>query len=102
MILLLHVNLKLLLILELFQLGKDKTGCCTFNTVFIKDNNSVAVSSGGGNNKCITLIDIESQEVMTTISMDISIYGIITTCHGICVIVCVVKFVSICCHVKNS
>jgi hypothetical protein len=43
--------------------------------VYIKDSNSVAVSSGGGNNKCITLIDIESQEVMTTISMDINIYG---------------------------
>jgi hypothetical protein len=33
---------------ELFQIGKDKT----YNTVFIKDNNSVAVSSGGGVNRC--------------------------------------------------
>jgi DNA-binding beta-propeller fold protein YncE len=60
---------------ELFQIGKDKTGSCTFDAVYIKDSNSVAVSSGGGNNKCITLIDIESQEVMSTISMDINIYG---------------------------
>jgi hypothetical protein len=29
---------------ELFQLGKDKTGCCTYDTVYIKDYNSVAVS----------------------------------------------------------
>jgi DNA-binding beta-propeller fold protein YncE len=60
---------------ELFQIGKDKIGSCTFDAVYIKDSNSVAVSSGGGNNKCITIIDIESQEVMTTISMDINIYG---------------------------
>ena len=60
---------------ELFQLGKDKTGCCTFNTVFIKDNNSVAVSSGGRDNRCITIIDIERQKVMTTIPMDTYIYG---------------------------
>ena len=60
---------------ELFQIGKDKTGCCTFNTVFIKDNNSVAVSSGGRDNRCITIIDRESQKVMTTIPMDTYIYG---------------------------
>jgi hypothetical protein len=55
---------------ELFQIGKDKTGSSTFDTVYIKDNNSVAVSSGGGRNRCITIIDIESQKVMTTISID--------------------------------
>jgi DNA-binding beta-propeller fold protein YncE len=57
---------------ELFQIG---TGSDTYNTVFIKDNNSVAVSSGDGDNRCITIIDIESQKVMTTISMDTYIYG---------------------------
>jgi sugar lactone lactonase YvrE len=60
---------------ELFQIGKDKTGSETYNTVFIKDNNSVAVSSGGGVNRCIAIIDRESQKVMTTISMDTYIYG---------------------------
>ena len=60
---------------ELFQIGKDKTGFETYNTVFIKDNNSVAVSSGGGVNRCIAIIDRESQKVMTTISMDTYIYG---------------------------
>ena len=59
---------------ELFQLDKDKTGCYAFNTVFIKDNNSVAVSSGG-DNRCLTMIDRESQKVMTTIPMDTYIYG---------------------------
>ena len=59
---------------ELFQLDKDKTGCYAFNTVFIKDNNSVAVSYGG-DNRCLTIIDIESQKVMTTIPMDTYIYG---------------------------
>jgi hypothetical protein len=32
---------------ELFQIGKDKTGASTCDTVYIKDTNSVAVSSGG-------------------------------------------------------
>jgi DNA-binding beta-propeller fold protein YncE len=60
---------------ELFQIGKDKTRSCIYDTVYIKDNNSVAVSSGFGLNKCITIIDIESKEVMTTISIDTYIYG---------------------------
>jgi hypothetical protein len=57
------------------------TGSCTYHTVFIKDTNSVAVSSGEGINICITMIDIESMEVMTTR-------------HGMCVDVTVVKFVT--------
>ena len=61
--------------IESFQIGKDKTGSCTYDTVYIKDTNSVAVSSGGGGNRCITIIDIKSQEVMTTISMATYIYG---------------------------
>ena len=60
---------------ELFQISKDKTGANTYDTVYIKDNNSVAVSSGCGGNKCITMIDIESQKVMTTIPMDTNISG---------------------------
>ena len=60
---------------ELFQIGKDKTGSNTYDTVYIKDTNNVAVSSGDGSNNCITIIDIESQEVTTTISMDTNIYG---------------------------
>jgi hypothetical protein len=36
---------------ELFQIGKDKTGSDTFDTVYIKDSNSVAVSSGDGDNR---------------------------------------------------
>ena len=60
---------------ELFQIDKDKTGSCNYDAVYIKDTNSVAVSSGGGNNRCITIIDIESNTVMTTISIDADIYG---------------------------
>ena len=62
---------------ELFQIGKKKTGSTNFDTVYIKDNNSLAVSSGWGGNthKCITMIDIESKKVMTTISMDTVVYG---------------------------
>jgi hypothetical protein len=60
--------------IESFSIGKDETGTGTFDTVYIKDNNSVAVSSGGGGKLCITIIDIERQEVMTTISMDTNIY----------------------------
>ena len=60
---------------ELVQIGRDKIGSSTNDTVYIKDNNSIAVSSGSGINRCIVIIDIESQKVMTTISMDTYIYG---------------------------
>jgi hypothetical protein len=61
---------------ELFQIGKDKTGSCIYDTVYIKDNNSVAVSSGDKKvNRCISIIDMVSKEVMTTISLDTYIYG---------------------------
>jgi hypothetical protein len=60
---------------ELFQIGKDRIGSATCDAVYIKDNNSVAVSSGWGDNRCITIIDIDRQEVMTTISMDTDIIG---------------------------
>jgi hypothetical protein len=57
--------------IESFQISKDKTGSDTYDTVYIKDTNSVAVSSGGkGGKRCINIIDIESQKVMTTIPMD--------------------------------
>jgi WD40 repeat protein len=60
---------------ELFQIGKDKTGADTYDTFYIKDNNSVAVSSGFEVNRCITIIDIVSNAVLTTISMDTKIAG---------------------------
>jgi hypothetical protein len=50
--------------IELFQIGKDKTGSDTFDTVYIKDSNSVAVSSGDGDNRCITMIDIEAKNIL--------------------------------------
>jgi hypothetical protein len=61
--------------IELFQIGKDKIGCCTYDSVYIKDNNSVGVSSGWGGKRCIAIIDIESQKVMTIISIDKYIDG---------------------------
>jgi hypothetical protein len=64
--------------IELFQIGDDKTGSSTYDTVYIKDNNSVAVSWGGWevkSKRSITIIDIESKKVMTTIHMDTYIYG---------------------------
>jgi hypothetical protein len=45
----------------------------------MKDNNTIAVSSGGGINRCIVIIDIESKKVMTTIPIDTSIYGMATS-----------------------
>ena len=62
---------------EFFKIGEDKTGSHTFNTVYIKENNSVAVPSGRGSNICITIIDIESQKVMRTISLDTEMYGMV-------------------------
>jgi DNA-binding beta-propeller fold protein YncE len=61
--------------IELFQIGKYKTGSGTLDTVYIKDTNSIAVSPGGGGKRCIAIIDIESKKVMTTIPMDTNIYG---------------------------
>ena len=55
---------------EFFQIKQE-----TYDTVDIKDNNNVAVSSGSGSNSCISIIDIESKKVMTTIPMDTVIYG---------------------------
>jgi hypothetical protein len=55
---------------ELFQIGKDKTGSFTHDTLYIKEDNSVAVSSGLDSKRCITIIGIESKKVMATISMD--------------------------------
>jgi DNA-binding beta-propeller fold protein YncE len=60
---------------ELFQIGKDKTECDTYDTVYIVDNNNVAVSSGGSGKKCIIIIDIEKKEIMSTISVDTDIYS---------------------------
>jgi hypothetical protein len=65
----------------IFQIGRDKTRYCTYDTVYIKDTNNVAVSSGGGGKRCITIIDIESQKVMTTITMDAHIYGMAGLYH---------------------
>ena len=61
--------------IESFQIGKDKTESDTYDAVYIKNTNNVAVSSGYGDNRCISIIDIESQKVMTTITMDTSNYG---------------------------
>jgi hypothetical protein len=61
---------------ELFQIGQDQIGSGTYDTVYIKENNNLAVSSGNiGVNRCITIIDIESQEIITTISMNTYIFG---------------------------
>jgi hypothetical protein len=52
---------------ELFQIGKDKTGFSSYDTLYIKEDNDVAVSSGLDGKHYITLIDIESKKVITTI-----------------------------------
>jgi hypothetical protein len=62
---------------EFYQIGKDKIGSGTYDTVYINDSNTVAVSSGWEDNRYITIIDIESKEVMTSISMDTTIYGMV-------------------------
>jgi DNA-binding beta-propeller fold protein YncE len=62
---------------EIFRIGKDNTVSATYDTVYIKDNNSVAVSSECEGKRCITIIDIESKEkeVKTIIFMATDIYG---------------------------
>jgi hypothetical protein len=54
---------------ESFQISKDKTGSTTYDAVYIRDNNSVAVSSGFGDNGCITIIDIVSNKVLRPLSI---------------------------------
>jgi hypothetical protein len=60
---------------ELFQMGKDKIGSRTYDTLYIKEDNSVAVSSGVEDKRCITIINIENKKVMATISIDTAICG---------------------------
>jgi len=61
---------------ELYQIGKEERGFFTYDAVYIKDNNSVAVSSGWKINTGISLIDIESKKVMiATIPMHTLIIG---------------------------
>jgi DNA-binding beta-propeller fold protein YncE len=60
---------------ELFQIGKDKIGFRAYDALYIKEDNGVAVSSGIDVKHCITLIDIKSQKVMTTIFMETDICG---------------------------
>ena len=60
---------------ELFQIGKDKIGFRVYDALYIKEDNGVAVSSGIDVKHCITLIDIKSQKVMTTIFMETDICG---------------------------
>jgi hypothetical protein len=45
---------------------------CIFSTATGGDSSATII---GGGNKCITIIDIESQKVMTTIPMDTGIAG---------------------------
>jgi hypothetical protein len=60
---------------ELFQIGKDKTGSSTFDALYMKEDNSVAVSCGDAGNRCIAIIDIEKKDVVTTIHVDTYILG---------------------------
>ena len=60
---------------ELFQMGKGKIGSRTYDTLYIKEDNSVAVSSGIEGKGCIAIINIENKKVMATISMDTNICG---------------------------
>ena len=60
---------------ELFQMGKGKIGSCTYDTLYIKEDNSVAVSFGIEGKRCIAIINIENKKVMATISMDTNICG---------------------------
>jgi hypothetical protein len=60
---------------KLFQMGKGKIGSCTYDTLYIKEDNNLAVSSGVEDKRCIAIINIENKKVMATISMDTNICG---------------------------
>jgi hypothetical protein len=47
----------------------------TSDDITLKDSNGVAVSSGSRGDLCITIIDIKSQKVMTTIPIETYIFG---------------------------
>ncbi|XP_063399383.1 uncharacterized protein LOC134684016 [Mytilus trossulus] len=52
----------------------------SFDVAYIKENNSLAVSTGGAGEKCIYIIDMQNQNIKKTISVNEYIYGI--TCYG--------------------
>ncbi|XP_063399391.1 uncharacterized protein LOC134684028 [Mytilus trossulus] len=47
-----------------------------FDIVYNSEDNSLAVSSGGSINQCITIIDLEKKQIRKTISLDSENYGI--------------------------
>jgi hypothetical protein len=40
---------------ELFQIGQDQIGSYTYDTLYIKEENSLAISCGSGDKRCITI-----------------------------------------------
>ncbi|CAG2241890.1 unnamed protein product [Mytilus edulis] len=53
-----------------------KMPCEAFDIVYISEDNTLAVTSGSSEKKCITIIDLEKKQIKKTISLDSNSYGI--------------------------
>ncbi|XP_071121518.1 putative autophagy-related protein 11 [Mytilus edulis] len=53
-----------------------KMPCNPFDVVYNSEDNTLAVTSGWSEKKCITIIDLERKQIKKTISLDSYIYGI--------------------------
>ncbi|CAC5416844.1 unnamed protein product [Mytilus coruscus] len=56
---------------------KVKMPCNVYDIVYISEDNALAVSSGGSEKQCITIIDLKRKQIKKTISLDSYLYGIV-------------------------
>ncbi|CAC5399244.1 unnamed protein product [Mytilus coruscus] len=50
--------------------------CNPFDIVYISQDNTLAVTSGGSDKHCIAIIDVEKKQIKKTITLDLCNYGI--------------------------
>ncbi|CAC5419150.1 unnamed protein product [Mytilus coruscus] len=53
-----------------------KMPCYPFDIVYISEDNTLAVTSGGSRKMCITIINLKTKQIMKTISLDSYSFGI--------------------------
>ncbi|XP_052065729.1 uncharacterized protein LOC127705450 isoform X1 [Mytilus californianus] len=60
-----------------------KMPCNVFDIVYISEDNTLGVTSGGSGKTCITIIDLEKKQIKKTISLDSTNYGITLKDNGL-------------------
>ncbi|XP_063398530.1 uncharacterized protein LOC134683271 [Mytilus trossulus] len=74
-------------VVRVFNLNGTKdfevnTGTQAFDVAYISHDNTLAVTSGESNTKCITIIDMQSKQIKKTIPVDSKYYGIDVISEG--------------------